>query len=51
MVNLTIDGKKYQAEEGQNVLEVALENGIEIPHLCYHENLSPYGGCLSLIHI
>ncbi|NMB35717.1 MAG: 2Fe-2S iron-sulfur cluster binding domain-containing protein [Firmicutes bacterium] len=52
MVNLTIDGKKYQAEEGQNVLEVALENGIEIPHLCYHENLSPYGGCrLCLVEV
>ena len=47
-----IDGKNYQAEEGQNVLQVALENGVEIPHLCYHENLSPYGGCrLCLVEV
>lgn len=45
MANIIIDGKAYQTEESQNVLEVALENGIEIPHLCYHEKLSPYGGC------
>ena len=52
MVNLTIDGKKYQAEEGQSVLQVALENGVEIPHLCYHENLSSHGGCrLCLVEV
>ncbi|WP_264357535.1 2Fe-2S iron-sulfur cluster-binding protein [Dehalococcoides mccartyi] len=28
MINLTIDGKKYQAEEGQTVLEVAHRHGI-----------------------
>lgn len=26
-------------------MQVALNNGIDIPHLCYHENLSSYGGC------
>ena len=52
MVNLTIDGQQYQAAEGQNVLQVALENGIEIPHLCYHENLSSHGGCrLCLVEV
>ncbi len=45
MVTVIINGKKYQAEEGRKLLQVALDNGIEIPHLCYHENLSPYGGC------
>ena len=28
-----------------NVLEVARHNGIDIPSLCYCENLSIYGGC------
>jgi NADH dehydrogenase/NADH:ubiquinone oxidoreductase subunit G len=52
MVNVTIDGKDYRAGEGQNVLETALENGIEIPHLCYHEALAPFGGCrLCLVEI
>ena len=29
----------------RNVLEVARNNGIDIPSLCYCENLSIYGGC------
>src|SRR6056297_1050380 len=45
MVNLTIDGKNIQAEEGANLLQVALDNGIEIPFLCYHKKLSPTGAC------
>jgi len=45
MVTLTIDGREIQAEEGRMLLEVAREHGIEIPALCYHEGLSPYGAC------
>lgn len=45
MVRLTIDGREFQAEEGRTVLEVANENGIYIPTLCYHEEVSPYGAC------
>ena len=52
MVNLTIDGKQVQAEEGKVILEVARENGIDIPSLCYHEEVSPYGACrLCLVEI
>lgn len=45
MIRLIIDGKKVQAPEGATILEVAREEGIEIPTLCYHEDLSPYGAC------
>ena len=45
MVNLTIDGQQVQAEEGKVILEVARENGIDIPALCYHEAVSSYGAC------
>ena len=45
MITLWIDDKQYKAVDGQNILQVALDNGIDIPHLCYHENLTPYGGC------
>ncbi|TET52463.1 MAG: hypothetical protein E3J53_03485, partial [Desulfobacteraceae bacterium] len=31
MVNLTIDNKKVQAEEGSTILQVARDSGIEIP--------------------
>ena len=52
MINLTIDGKNYKGEKGENLLQVGLNNGFDIPHLCYHENLSPYGGCrLCLIEV
>ncbi|MFO7712252.1 MAG: 2Fe-2S iron-sulfur cluster-binding protein [Dehalococcoidia bacterium] len=44
-VTLEIDGKKVKAEEGTTILEAARCAGIEIPTLCYHRALSPYGGC------
>ena len=45
MINITIDGRKLQVPEGLTILEAARENGIEIPTLCYHEALEPYGAC------
>ena len=45
MITLSIDGREIQAEEGKTVLEVAGENGIDIPALCHHEEVSPYGAC------
>jgi heterodisulfide reductase subunit A len=45
MSTLTIDGQEVHAEEGQTILEVAKENGIEIPTLCHHPLLEPYGAC------
>jgi formate dehydrogenase major subunit len=44
-VNIKIDGKEIEAKEGQTILEVAEENGIEIPTLCYHEQLSKTTSC------
>jgi bidirectional [NiFe] hydrogenase diaphorase subunit len=44
-VLLEIDGKEVKAEEGMTLLEAAKSVGIEIPTLCYHEKLEPYGGC------
>lgn len=52
MVYLNIDGRPIEAEEGKNILEVALENGIYIPSLCYLSNVSPLGSCrLCLVEI
>ena len=44
-VNIKIDGKEIEAKEGQTILEAAEENGIEIPTLCYHEQLSQTTSC------
>ena len=45
MVTLTIDGQEVQAEEGTTVLEAARGLGIDIPTLCYHPDVTPYGAC------
>ncbi len=45
MITLTIDGKEIRTEEGRTILEVARENGISIPTLCYHETLLPIASC------
>lgn len=42
---LTIDGKEVKAKEGMTVLEAATSVGIQIPTLCYHPKLEPFGGC------
>mgnify|MGYP001474900313 CR=1 FL=1 len=44
-ITITIDGKTIETQEGLNLLQVARENGIEIPGLCYHKKLSPTGAC------
>jgi len=52
LVTLTIDGREFQAEEGRTILEVARDNGIDIPALCYNEGVEPYGACrLCLVEI
>ena len=45
LVKLNINGKEITAEAGKTVLQAALENGIEIPHLCFDERLEVYAGC------
>ncbi|MEM0358640.1 MAG: 2Fe-2S iron-sulfur cluster-binding protein [Candidatus Hadarchaeales archaeon] len=44
-VTLEIDGKVVRAKEGMTILQAAKEAGIEIPTLCYHEEMEPYGVC------
>ncbi len=51
-VSLKIDGREIEAKKGMVILEAALQNGIDIPHLCYQQGLSSYGGCrLCLVEI
>lgn len=44
-VKVTIDGKKVTVEKGTTVLKAAKKLGIEIPHLCYRDDLAPFSGC------
>lgn len=45
MVNVTIDGKSIQIAEGTTVLRAAEQAGVNIPVLCDHPHLVPFGGC------
>ncbi|MDD6255449.1 MAG: NADH-dependent [FeFe] hydrogenase, group A6 [Eubacteriales bacterium] len=45
MVNITIDGKAVQVEEGTTVLEAARAAGINIPTLCYLKGVNEIGAC------
>ena len=45
MLNLTINGKPCQAQEGSTILEAARQNGIHIPSLCYLKDVHQYGTC------
>ncbi len=45
LLNVKINGKDYTGKQGQTVLEVARDNGFEIPTLCYDKNLKPYTSC------
>jgi len=45
MLNIVIDGKKVKAQEGSTVLENIQALKIEIPTLCHHKELTPFGAC------
>jgi len=44
-ISLEVDGRVLKAKEDMTVLEVARDAGINIPTLCYHEALAPFGAC------
>lgn len=45
MIDIEIDGKKFQVESGKMIIEVADEAGIAIPRFCYHKKLSIAANC------
>ncbi len=45
MITIKIDNKSLQVAPGTTVLDAALANGIDIPRLCHHPELSVSGGC------
>ena len=44
-MEFTIDDRTLEANRGESVLRAAQRHGIEIPHLCYHPQLSIAGSC------
>ncbi len=45
MAKITIDGKEFDVDPKLTVIQAAAENGIEIPHFCWHPKLSVSGNC------
>ncbi|MDD3512713.1 MAG: 2Fe-2S iron-sulfur cluster-binding protein, partial [Synergistaceae bacterium] len=44
-MEIVINGKACQGQDGQTVLEVARVNGFSIPTLCHIADLTPTGAC------
>lgn len=45
MVTVTINGKLVRAADGEMLLAVLRREKIDIPALCHHEAVEPYGAC------
>ena len=45
MLQIQIDGKQIEVQQGATVMEAAHELGTYIPHFCYHKKLSIAANC------
>ena len=45
MPKIRIDGIGFDAPDGWTIMEAARYLGLDIPTLCHHDGLSPWGGC------
>ena len=41
-LEIIIDGKKCKCNDGQTILQVARNNGIDIPTLCYLKDVNDF---------
>lgn len=45
MPTVIIDGTEYHVREGRNLLEAALDNGLDLPYFCWHPAMGSVGAC------
>ncbi|HEX9385337.1 MAG TPA: NADH-quinone oxidoreductase subunit NuoG, partial [Anaerolineales bacterium] len=45
MTKIFIDGKTYEADSTDNLLQVALSLGLDLPYFCWHPALGSVGAC------
>ncbi len=45
MVQVIVDGKNYEAEEGSLLIDLLIKEQIKVPYFCYHEALGADGNC------
>jgi predicted molibdopterin-dependent oxidoreductase YjgC len=48
-IELTMDGERVQAAQGETLLDVARRQGIDVPTLCHDDRLDPAGCCRSCL--
>ncbi|MBF0406879.1 MAG: formate dehydrogenase subunit alpha [Candidatus Riflebacteria bacterium] len=48
-MQIFINGKKLNVEDGQTILLAARKNGVYIPSLCYHEKVGVAGKCRACV--
>jgi len=42
---ITIDGQEIPFQEGQTIMDAAIEANVYIPHLCHNPDYTPHGSC------
>lgn len=45
MVNLIVNGRPVSVPDDASLLQAVWATGVDLPTLCYHEALAPYGAC------
>ncbi len=45
MAVITIDGRPYEVQEGQNLLQACLTLGFDLPYFCWHPAMGSVGAC------
>jgi predicted molibdopterin-dependent oxidoreductase YjgC len=49
MASISVDGRTFEARDGEPLVEALRNNGVYISSLCYVEGLKPYAGCRSCL--
>lgn len=45
IITVVINGKAFEAQKGETILQICDRNGMKIPRLCYHPCLPSQGSC------
>ncbi len=45
MATIRVDGKDYEVQDGNNLLDVCLSLGMDLPYFCWHPELGSVGAC------
>ncbi|HEV8064054.1 MAG TPA: NADH-quinone oxidoreductase subunit NuoG [Acidimicrobiales bacterium] len=45
VVNIVVDGRPFEAREGELIIEAVERAGVYIPRFCYHPRMKPVGMC------